>query len=127
MLPRLAWSIKEIPYGPARAEWAGRASRSNLHSRPGRRESCNFWMVLLRRRTFLFCKVSRTELKDTHLYNSLAIALMIFLREAARWYRKDWVVYAKRPFGGATQVFRYLGRYSHRVAISNGRLVSMDA
>src|SRR6516225_4961225 len=42
-------------------------------------------------------------------------------------YSNNWVVYAKRPFGGATQVFRYLGRYSHRVAISNGRLVSMDA
>jgi len=37
-------------------------------------------------------------------------------------YRQDWVVYAKRPFAGAEQVFRYLGRYSHRVAISNSRL-----
>src|SRR6516165_913639 len=41
-------------------------------------------------------------------------------------YSNNWVVYAKRPFGGATQVFRYLGRYSHRVAIANSRLVSMD-
>ena len=39
---------------------------------------------------------------------------------------RHWVVYAKRPFGGPQQVFRYLGRYSHRVAISNSRLVSMD-
>jgi hypothetical protein len=37
-------------------------------------------------------------------------------------YARDWVVYAKAPFGGAEQVFRYLGRYSHRVAISNARL-----
>jgi hypothetical protein len=37
-------------------------------------------------------------------------------------YARDWVVYAKPPFGGARQVFRYLGRYSHRVAISNHRL-----
>jgi hypothetical protein len=51
----------------------------------------------------------------------------VFRRWLDPWYRKDWVIYAKRPFGGATQVFRYLGRYSHRVAISNGRLVSMDA
>ena len=43
-----------------------------------------------------------------------------------RLYRKDWVVYAKPPFGGAAQVFRYLGRYSHRVAITNRRLLSMD-
>ncbi len=37
-------------------------------------------------------------------------------------YGKDWVVYAKPPFGGAEQVFRYLGRYTHRVAISNHRI-----
>jgi hypothetical protein len=35
-----------------------------------------------------------------------------------------WVVYAKRPFGGPTHVLEYLGRYTHRVAISNERLVS---
>jgi hypothetical protein len=34
-----------------------------------------------------------------------------------------WVVYAKRPFGGPTQVLEYLGRYTHRVALSNERLV----
>jgi Putative transposase/Transposase zinc-binding domain len=39
-------------------------------------------------------------------------------------FRKDWVVYAKRPFGGPEHVLRYLGRYTHRVAISNHRLVS---
>ena len=39
-------------------------------------------------------------------------------------FRKDWVVYAKRPFGGPQHVLRYLGRYTHRVAISNHRLVS---
>ncbi len=41
-------------------------------------------------------------------------------------HRKSWVVYAKRPFGGPEQVVRYLGRYTHRVGISNQRLVSMD-
>ena len=35
-----------------------------------------------------------------------------------------WVVYAKRPFGGPDQVLRYLGRYTHRIAISNARLIS---
>jgi len=38
--------------------------------------------------------------------------------------RHDWVVYAKRPFAGPTQLLEYLGRYTHRVAISNERLVS---
>ena len=40
---------------------------------------------------------------------------------------KDWVVYAKPPFGGPQQVLRYLSRYTHRVAISNGRLLSLEA
>jgi hypothetical protein len=41
-------------------------------------------------------------------------------------YRKDWVVYAKRPFGGPAQVVEYLGRYTHKVAISNQRLVGIE-
>jgi hypothetical protein len=48
----------------------------------------------------------------------------------ARWltplYQKDWVVYAKPPFGGPAQVLKYLARYTHRVAISNQRLLSLD-
>jgi hypothetical protein len=43
-----------------------------------------------------------------------------------RLYRAEWVVYAKRPFGGPQQVFRYLGRYTHRVGISNQRLQRID-
>ena len=39
-------------------------------------------------------------------------------------HRQDWVVYLKRPFGGPQYVLHYLGRYTHRVAISNHRLVS---
>src|SRR5882724_13542086 len=39
-------------------------------------------------------------------------------------YRQNWVVYLKRPFGGPEYVLHYLGRYTHRVAISNHRLVS---
>lgn len=42
-------------------------------------------------------------------------------------YRTRWVVYCKRPFGGPDQVIRYLGRYTHRVGISNGRLVDVGA
>ena len=39
----------------------------------------------------------------------------------------EWVVYAKRPFGGPKQVLDYLGRYTHRVAIANSRLVDCDS
>jgi hypothetical protein len=41
-------------------------------------------------------------------------------------HRQDWVVYLKRPFGGPEYVVHYLGRYTHRVAISNHRLVSFS-
>jgi hypothetical protein len=41
-------------------------------------------------------------------------------------FRQNWVVYAKPAFGGPEQVIRYLGRYTHRVAISNHRLISFD-
>ena len=40
--------------------------------------------------------------------------------------RAEWVVYAKRPFGGPAAILAYLARYTHRVAISNSRLVAMD-
>jgi hypothetical protein len=59
-----------------------------------------------------------------------SVAYLADAPEFRRWltplYRRDWVVYAKPPFGGAAQVFRYLGRYSHRVALSNNRLVSLS-
>jgi hypothetical protein len=55
------------------------------------------------------------------------------LRDPAQWRRfvdtlfnSDWVVSAKPAFGGATAVLRYLGRYTHRVAISNHRLLAFD-
>ncbi len=41
-------------------------------------------------------------------------------------FRTTWIVYAKRPFAGPEQVLEYLGRYTHRVAISNNRIVSME-
>ena len=47
-------------------------------------------------------------------------------RLAPPLHRQDWVVYLKRPFGGPTYVVHYLGRYTHRVAISNHRLVSFS-
>jgi hypothetical protein len=47
-----------------------------------------------------------------------------FVRYLAPLREKEWVVYAKPPFGGPRQVLEYLGRYTHRVAISNERLLS---
>ncbi len=49
-----------------------------------------------------------------------------FANLVRRLHRHDWVVYAKPAFGGPIQVLRYLGRYTHRVAISNHRLLAFD-
>lgn len=49
----------------------------------------------------------------------------VFQRLVDDLYRHSWVVYAQPPFGGPEHVFRYLGRYSHRVAIANSRLVAI--
>jgi hypothetical protein len=56
-----------------------------------------------------------------HLHEPAALR-----RYLAPAWNADWVAYAKRPFAGPAQVFDYVGRYTHRVAISNNRLVSMD-
>jgi hypothetical protein len=55
-----------------------------------------------------------------HLSERLA-----FLRYLAPVRAAEWVVYAKRPFAGPQQVLDYVGRYTHRIAISNNRLVSL--
>jgi predicted Zn-ribbon and HTH transcriptional regulator len=49
-----------------------------------------------------------------------------FTQLIRRLHRHDWVVYAKPAFGGPMQVLRYLGRYTHRVAISNHRLLAFE-
>jgi Putative transposase/Transposase zinc-binding domain len=73
-------------------------------------------------------------LRRLHLKNRLTCAgsikhlaeLKYFSTFLRTLFRKDWVVYAKPAFGGPDQVVRYLGRYTHRVAISNHRLISFD-
>jgi Putative transposase/Transposase zinc-binding domain len=59
--------------------------------------------------------------KHTSLTNAQAFAAYL-----APLRNSEWVVYSKRPFGGPEEVLRYLARYTHRVAISNRRLVSLD-
>jgi hypothetical protein len=50
----------------------------------------------------------------------------LFRRFLRRLHRHDWVVYAKPPFGGSEHVLQYLARYTHRVAISNHRLIAFE-
>jgi hypothetical protein len=49
-----------------------------------------------------------------------------FMKLRKTLFAKDWVIYAKRTFAGAEQVYSYLGRYTHRVGISNHRILSID-
>jgi hypothetical protein len=50
----------------------------------------------------------------------------VFAAAIAKLRRKNWIVYAKPPFGSPEHVLAYLGRYTHRVAIANSRMVSAD-
>src|SRR6266581_2633789 len=67
--------------------------------------------------------------RDGQLHFQGDLTLLAQPKTFAAWlrplYRQDWVVYLKRPFGGPEYVLQYLGRYTHRVAISNHRLVSL--
>jgi len=49
-----------------------------------------------------------------------------FMRAIGRLWQKDWVVYSKAPFNGPQKVLDYLGRYTHRVAIANHRIVKVE-
>lgn len=84
--------------------------------------------VLSRRFRTLLCgslreayRRGRLEVPQRVLADASALDLLL-ARAAAR----DWVVYAKAPFGGPEQVLAYLAGYTHRIAISNHRLVAFD-
>ncbi len=75
-----------------------------------------------------FVAALRQAFRDHQLVFHGNLTPLVQPRTFAAWlrplFRKDWVVYAKPPFGGPEYVLQYLGRYTHRVAISNHRLVS---
>ena len=56
------------------------------------------------------------ELENPAIYNNLIQSM----------YNKEWIVYCKEPFKNANSVIQYLGRYTHRVAISNERIVKIE-
>ena len=62
-----------------------------------------------------------------HFHGNLTLLAQpkIFAAWLRTLFRNDWVVYSKPPFGGPEYVLQYLGRYTHRVAISNHRLISL--
>jgi Putative transposase/Transposase zinc-binding domain len=76
-----------------------------------------------------FVAALRCAFREERLRFQRSLAPLAHPKTFAAWlrplFRKDWVVYCKRPFGGPEYVLQYLGRYTHRVAISNHRLVSL--
>src|ERR1039457_104811 len=76
-----------------------------------------------------FVAALRRAFQDGQLDFHGELQLLAQPKTFAAWlrplFRNDWVVYSKRPFGGPQYVLQYLGRYTHRVAISNHRLVSL--
>jgi Putative transposase len=75
-----------------------------------------------------FVAALKRAFRDSRLGFHGDLTLLAQPKTFSSWLRKlfrnDWVVYSKRPFGGPEHVLHYLGRYTHRVAISNHRLVS---
>jgi hypothetical protein len=76
--------------------------------------------------SFALCSFSQMEL----LFKVVEVAPSgdrIIEAYLAPLHRTKWFVYCKRPFAGPEQVLAYLSRYTHRVAISNSRLIAADA
>ena len=77
---------------------------------------------------YLDALVAAYERKELRLGGSTAALAdaEAFRAWVAKLRARDWEVYAKRPLAGPEQVLRYLGRYTHRVAISNHRLLTFE-
>lgn len=91
-----------------------------------------FLPIAVLRRVFRgkFVDALKSAFKHGQLHLSGNLALLAQPKVFAAWlrplFRKHWIVYSKPPFGGPEYVLQYLGRYTHRVAISNHRLVAFD-
>lgn len=81
------------------------------------------------RRLFIECLLALHLAGDLNFFGDLVelADAVAFANWIAPLRKSEWVVYAKPPFGGPEAVLAYLSRYTHRVAISNSRLVSADA
>jgi Putative transposase/Transposase zinc-binding domain len=80
------------------------------------------------RRLFLDKLIAAHEAGQLQFFGNHAplIQAQAFAAYLAPLRSSEWVIYSKRPFGGPKEVLRYLARYTHRVAISNRRLIALD-
>ena len=85
-------------------------------------------LARLFRRLFLDYLQQAFDAGDLQFFSSLEPLRIrnTFLRYLAPIRKKDWVVYAKRPFAGPEEVLKYVARYTHRIAITNNRLLDIN-
>lgn len=76
----------------------------------------------------LFMKIYLSQLKNLYHKGKLKTTMtqQQFSLFISKLYQTRWISYCKPPFGGAAQVLDYLGRYTHRVAISNRRIIALE-
>ncbi len=96
-----------------------------IKSKPGYFLPTRILSRVFRGKYLSYLEVSYPKMKFNHgasaLYNKDAFKSILITAA-----KKEWVVYAKAPFAGPAQVLEYLGNYTHRIAISNYRIQSID-
>lgn len=80
------------------------------------------WQKQLRSDKYLFSVKAMSKVYRAKFVQQLRLSGIADKALIESLFAKEWVVYAKRPFGGPQQVIQYLGRYTHKIAISNQRI-----
>lgn len=93
---------------------------------PGGGWSGKKWKHAKGKNKYLFPVKAMSKVFRARFVNALRKITGLSHTTSGKLFAKNWVVYCKQPFYGAPQVVEYLGRYTHKIAISNHRLVSID-
>ena len=84
------------------------------------------WRNVRRDGKFLFCVKSMSSVFRAKYVKELRSKISLDKTLTDKLFSKSWIVYAKKPFGSPKSVTEYLGRYTHKIAISNHRLLNVD-
>ncbi len=93
---------------------------------PGGGCSGKKWKYAKGKNKYLFPVKAMSKVFRARFVNALRKITGIGHTISGKLFGKNWVVYCKQPFYGAPQVVEYLGRYTHKIALSNHRLISID-
>ncbi len=86
----------------------------------------NLWKNIRKYGKFLFCVKAMSKVFRAKYIKELRSKMTVDKHLTDQLFNKSWVVYAKKPFGNPRSVTEYLGRYTHKIAISNNRILSVD-